>query len=224
MDENKPNEKYTFKIIIVGDASVGKTNITYRFCKGEFINEYQATLGLDYLSENRTVDNTFFKLQLWDTAGSERYRSISKTYYKNSACALVVYDITRKSSFDNVSGWIEDCKQSGKNIYIILIGNKDDLSAREVSNEEGRELAEKYDVKFYETSAVNGHNIEEVFIDACKAINNKIKKGEIDLDDISCGVKKLDERDNQNTPSVKLDNSDQSDGKNNKTHKKKFRC
>ena len=175
-NKDKQNEKYSLKIILVGDSNVGKTNIAYRYCKGAFSSEYQITLGVDFLSKNIIIDDILFRVYVWDTAGSEKFRSISRTYYRNTACALIVYDISDKKTFENALSWIDVIKrESGANTHIILVGNKDDLENREVTEEEGKELAEKYDLKFFETSALNGHNIEEVFIDACTEINNRIK-------------------------------------------------
>ena len=224
MDDNK-NVKYIFKIIIIGDTSVGKTNISYRFCRGEFTTDIESTVGLDFLNKYITIDNTLINIQLWDTAGSEKFRSVTRTYYKNSACALIVYDVSRKDTFNNVTSWIEDCKKyNGKNIYIILVGNKDDLKNREVTEEEGKELADRFGLKFFETSALNGHNIEEVFIDACTEINNKIKNEEIDIDDISYGVMRsddgIDSKVEKKNGDFKLEKND----KENKNNKKKSCC
>ena len=158
-------EKYSLKFIIIGDPSVGKTNIMYRYSKGEFKGQYSVTICVEYLTKNIVIDNTSFRLELWDTAGSERYLSITRGYYNNSACAIIVYDITNIKSFEHVSKWVEECQQTnGKNIYMILVGNKDDLKDnRKITEEQGKDLASKYDLKFFETSALTGHNIEEVF-------------------------------------------------------------
>ena len=190
MDENKNDtENYKLKIIVVGDESVGKTSIIHRFCNGEFLDEYKNTICLDYLTKNIMIDNISFRLIVWDTTGSEKFRSISKSYYKSSAFAIIVYDISRKNTLENVINYIEDIKQyNGEDIYIILVGNKKDLEKREVSEKEGKEFAKKYGLKYFETSAKNGYNIEEIFIDSCIKVNKKIQKGEINLDDSNCGI------------------------------------
>ena len=196
MDENEEkNKKYSLKIIMVGDTSVGKANITYRFSQGEFTNDIEPTIVTNYLTKNIIIDGILFRLQIWDTAGSEKFRSITRAYYKSAACAIIVYDITRKDTFENVSKWVEECKLYNEDsTYIILVGNKDDLQNREVTKKEGEKLAEDFNLKFFESSALNGHNIEDIFLDACIEINQKMKNGEINLNNISCGVNKIDDK------------------------------
>ena len=234
MDDKKV--VYTLKIIIIGDPNVGKTNIVYRFSKGEFKNEYENTICLDFLTKNINIDNTSFRLQIWDTAGSEQYRSITRTYYRNSACAIIVYDISNKESFENIPNWILDCKQNNEyNIHMILVGNKDDLVKREVSEEQGKRLAEEYGLKFYEASALTGHNIEEIFIDGCLEINNKINNQEINLENTFCGVKRLNDGDifvaerSYNSSFLKLgednhEKNEQNNQKQRKNRKRKYHC
>ena len=106
----KNKKCYVVKIIVIGDQSVGKTNILNRYVKGEFSEEYAITIGMDFLSCNFELDDKIFILRLWDTAGSERFRSVTKGYYSNSCCALIVYDITDENSFISVKNWIEDCQ------------------------------------------------------------------------------------------------------------------
>ena len=136
---------YLFKYIIIGDAAVGKSNLLLRYTQGQFKSEYQLTIGVEFGARNVNLREKNYRIQIWDTAGQENFRSITRAYYKNSVCALVVYDITNRDTFNNVSSWIEDCKnQSPKTIYMILVGNKSDLEdKRQVSTEEGQELAEK---------------------------------------------------------------------------------
>lgn len=124
-----------------------------------------------------------YRLQIWDTAGQETFKSITRTYYKNSACAVLVYDISRKESFENLKSWLEECKtNSQRNIVIVLIGNKYDLGdKREISTEEGRKFAEENDLIFFECSAKTGHNVESAFTAAAEKIVTKINSGEYDL-------------------------------------------
>ena len=197
MEDSKPevNFNYLLKYVIVGDAAVGKSNLLLRYTHGEFKEEYQLTIGVEFGSNNIIVDNNIFRIQIWDTAGQENFRSITRSYYKNSACALIVYDITRRQSFENLINWIEDCKNSSpKTVFMVLIGNKCDLEKnREVSEEEGREFAEKYGMLFFETSAKTGKNVEEVFKESVKIIAQKIKENYYDLENQSCGIKKGNE-------------------------------
>jgi Ras-related protein Rab-2A len=193
MDESigEMNFNYLLKYVIVGDASVGKSNLLLRYTHGEFREEYQLTIGVEFGSNNIIIDNKIFRVQIWDTAGQENFRSITRSYYKNSACALIVYDITRKISFDNLVQWIEDCKNSSpKTVFMVLVGNKSDLERnREVTEEEGREFAEKNGMLFFETSAKTGKNVEEVFTQSATLIAKKIKDNYYDLENDSCGIK-----------------------------------
>ena len=185
------NFNYLFKYIIIGDAAVGKSNILLRYAHGQFKDEYQLTIGVEFGAKNIEIKNKIYRIQIWDTAGQENFRSITRAYYKNSVCALVVYDITNKDSFKNVSTWIQDCKnQSPKTIFMVLVGNKCDLNdKREVSYEDGNDLAERNNMLFYETSAKNGDNIEEIFMNSAQEIAKKIEDGYYDLESDSCGIK-----------------------------------
>ena len=181
---------YVVKIIIIGNQSVGKTNIVTRYVKGEFSEDYMITIGMDFLTCNLKSDDKIFKLRLWDTAGSEKFRSITKGYYSNTCCALIVYDITNQNSFDSVKQWIEDVKNyADKDTHLVLVGNKIDLKdQRKISKEDGQNLATQYGMDFYESSALTGENINEIFEGICKFVNNQLDDGKLDLDDPSVGV------------------------------------
>ena len=189
---NMVNFDYLLKYIIIGDAAVGKSNLLLRYVHGQFKPEYQLTIGVEFGAKNIEIDSKMFRIQVWDTAGQENFRSITRAYYKNSVCALVVYDISSRDSFNNVMTWIEDCRnQSPKTIFIVLVGNKCDLEdKRQVTYEEGKELADKNELLFFESSAKDGINVDDIFINSAKEISKKIEQGYYDLESDSCGIKK----------------------------------
>ena len=154
-----------FKLILIGDAAVGKTNILSKYLRNEFDPNSKSTVGVEFGTKNVTLENNKIKLQIWDTAGQERYRSVTSAYYKGAKGAILVYDITRKATFENIDKWIPDLKTNGdKDIIIMLIGNKNDLeNERQVTLDEGKQKAENYKVAFLETSALNGTNIQRAF-------------------------------------------------------------
>ena len=186
------NYNYLFKYIIVGDPSVGKSNLLMKFAHNKFTDEYQATIGVEFGAKNIEFDNQIYRIQIWDTAGQENFRSITRAYYKNSVCAMVVYDITSISSFQHVQNWIEDIRnQSPKTVLIILVGNKIDLEdKRAVSYDEGNDFAIKNGIIFAETSAKTGDGIEEIFLKSAKDIVKKMNDNYYDLTSEICGIKK----------------------------------
>ena len=153
------------KVILIGDSAVGKTNIMNKYLKGQFIENSRATVGVEFGSKLFNVSGHNIKAQIWDTAGQEKYKAITSAYYKGSKGAFIVYDITRRDTFDNVDKWINDLKSIGDpKVNIMLIGNKSDLEDhREVLKEQGEEKAKSFGCAFLETSALNGDNIEKGF-------------------------------------------------------------
>jgi small GTP-binding protein len=189
--EPNVNYSYLFKYIIIGDSAVGKSNILLRYIHDNFNEEFQSTIGVEFGAKNIKIEDKIYRIQIWDTAGQETFRSITRAYYKNSVCAFVVYDITNRNSFQNVKSWIEDCrKQSPKTVFMVLIGNKVDLEDnRQVTYDEGSVFAEKNGMLFFETSAKTGKNIEEIFLKSSMEISKKIDSGFYDLSNDSCGIK-----------------------------------
>eukprot|EP00028_Trichosphaerium_sp_Am-I-7-wt_P000763 CAMPEP_0168522382 /NCGR_PEP_ID=MMETSP0405-20121227/9315_1 /TAXON_ID=498012 /ORGANISM="Trichosphaerium sp, Strain Am-I-7 wt" /LENGTH=206 /DNA_ID=CAMNT_0008543975 /DNA_START=19 /DNA_END=639 /DNA_ORIENTATION=+ len=181
--------QYLFKYIIVGDTAVGKSCLLLQFTDKRFQPQHDLTIGVEFGSRTITIDNKQIKLQIWDTAGQEKFRSITRSYYRGAAGALLVYDITRRETFEHVSSWLEDCrKYSNGNIVIMLIGNKVDLeNNRQVTYEEGEEFAKKHGLYFLETSAKTAQNVDESFIQAAKEIYTKAERGEIDFSNATRG-------------------------------------
>ncbi|XP_036971228.1 RAB6B, member RAS oncogene family a isoform X1 [Acanthopagrus latus] len=164
-----------FKLVFLGEQSVGKTSLITRFMYDSFDNTYQATIGIDFLSktmylEDRTppqlsLSEPQVRLQLWDTAGQERFRSLIPSYIRDSTVAVVVYDITNVNSFQQTSKWIEDVRtERGSDVIIMLVGNKTDLAdKRQITIEEGEQRAKELSVMFIETSAKTGYNVKQLF-------------------------------------------------------------
>lgn len=161
------DEEYSmiFKIILIGDSGVGKTNILSRYINNYYSDSTKSTVGVELGCKIEQINDTKVKIQIWDTAGQERYKSITKTYYKGAKGALIVYDISRKESFLNVDKWIGDLKEYGEeNVCVILVGNKCDLeNNRQVSTDEVSKKAEQYKIGFCETSALSAKNIDLAF-------------------------------------------------------------
>ncbi|CAG4954080.1 unnamed protein product [Colias eurytheme] len=153
-----------FKLVFLGEQSVGKTSLITRFMYDSFDNTYQATIGIDFLSKTMYLEDRTVRLQLWDTAGQERFRSLIPSYIRDSTVAVVVYDITNANSFHQTSKWIDDVRtERGSDVIIMLVGNKTDLSdKRQVSTEEGDRKAKELNVMFIETSAKAGYNVKQV--------------------------------------------------------------
>eukprot|EP00331_Platyophrya_macrostoma_P030609 CAMPEP_0176456638 /NCGR_PEP_ID=MMETSP0127-20121128/31413_1 /TAXON_ID=938130 /ORGANISM="Platyophrya macrostoma, Strain WH" /LENGTH=216 /DNA_ID=CAMNT_0017846647 /DNA_START=45 /DNA_END=695 /DNA_ORIENTATION=- len=182
---------YLFKYIIIGDAAVGKSCLLMQFLDKRFKSDHDATIGVEFGSRNVTIKDKVVKLQIWDTAGQESFRSITRSYYRGAIGALLVYDITRRDTFENIERWLEETRQyANSNMIIFLIGNKCDLeSERQVSTEEGETFAKAHNILFMETSAKTAKNVEEVFTQTAREVYQKIENNEIDPTSDSSGVK-----------------------------------
>lgn len=199
---------YLFKYIIIGDCGVGKSCILLQFADKRFEPSHDLTIGVEFGSrtidipsvrsnaslqslDESDADIVSCKLQVWDTAGQESFRSITRSYYRGAAAALLVYDITRRESFSHLTKWLDEVRQNCQtNICLMLIGNKSDLNhRREVSYEEGQEFAELYGLVFLETSAKTADNVEKAFYETACKIHEKIVNGIIDVSNGNNGVK-----------------------------------
>ena len=168
------------KVVLVGDSGVGKTNIMSKYLKNQFREDSKATVGVEFGSKQFSVEGHQIKAQIWDTAGQERYKAITSAYYKGAKGAFIVYDITRKNTFETVNKWVSDITAAAdKKITLILIGNKNDLEdQRQVTKEVGEEKAKELGLAFMETSACSGENLDKAFQ---MMINEIYKKNHEDI-------------------------------------------
>ena len=156
---------YLFKLLLIGNSSVGKSSLLFRFCENVWDDNFVPTIGVDFKLKSIEVNGKKVKLQIWDTAGQERFKNIPSSYQRGGNGVLVVYDITDRESFENLTSWlIEIEKNANKNVYKLLIGNKCDLEdQRKISTQEGKEFAESNGMKFIETSAKDNTKVQEAF-------------------------------------------------------------
>ena len=171
-------EDYKLKVVIVGDSGVGKSNLIKRFTTNEFLANSKATVGVEFLSKSYKINDKIFKIEMWDTAGQERYKSITSAYYKGAKGALVVYDTTSAQSFENVDKWYNEIKEkTGKDIKLILIGNKIDLAEQKVVNtDEALAKAKTWGIPLMETSAKSAVNVKEAFHNLLKEMYLEMNK------------------------------------------------
>ncbi|KAI9164996.1 hypothetical protein LWI28_005812 [Acer negundo] len=176
---------YVFKVVLIGDSAVGKSQILARFARNEFSLDSKATIGVEFQTRTLVIQHKSVKAQIWDTAGQERYRAVTSAYYRGAVGAMLVYDITRRQSFDHIPRWLEELRShADKNIVIILIGNKSDLEdARAVPTEDAKEFAEKEGLFFLETSALESTNVETSFMTVLTEIFNIVNKKNLTADE-----------------------------------------
>ncbi|GER25332.1 RAB GTPase 11C [Striga asiatica] len=175
----RPDEyDYLFKVVLIGDSGVGKSNLLSRFTRNEFCLESKSTIGVEFATRTLQVEGRTVKAQIWDTAGQERYRAITSAYYRGALGALLVYDVTKKTTFENVNRWLRELRDhADSNIVIMLIGNKTDLKhLRAVDTEDAQGFAEKEGLSFLETSALEATNVEQAFQTLLSEIYRVISK------------------------------------------------
>ncbi|KAF8404636.1 hypothetical protein HHK36_009524 [Tetracentron sinense] len=173
---------YVFKVVLIGDSAVGKSQILSRFARNEFTLDSKATIGVEFQTRTLVIQHKSVKAQIWDTAGQERvllwYRAVTSAYYRGAVGAMLVYDITKRQTFDHIPRWLEELRgHADKNIVIILIGNKSDLeNQRAVPTEDAKEFAQKEELFFLETSALESTNVESAFLTVLTEIFNIMNK------------------------------------------------
>ncbi|KAH1149573.1 hypothetical protein GLYMA_16G021800v4 [Glycine max] len=176
---------YVFKVVVIGDSAVGKTQILSRFAKNEFCFDSKSTIGVEFQTRTVTINAKVIKAQIWDTAGQER--AVTSAYYRGALGAMLVYDITKRQSFDHVARWVEELRaHADSSIVIMLVGNKADLvDQRMVPTEDAVEFAEDQGLFFSETSALSGDNVESAFLKLLEEINRVVSKKALE-----CGLGK----------------------------------
>jgi len=159
------NYDYLFKVVLIGDSGVGKSNLLSRFTRNEFNLDSKSTIGVEFATRSIHVDGKTVKAQIWDTAGQERYRAITSAYYRGAVGALLVYDIAKHATYVNVTRWLKELRDhADSNIVIMLVGNKSDLKhLRAVPTEEAKAFATENGLSFIETSALDASNVESAF-------------------------------------------------------------
>jgi len=181
-DVNKitPEYAYLFKLLLIGDSGVGKTSLLLRFADNKFLDSFITTIGVDFKIKKMDVDGKAIKLQIWDTAGQEKFRTITSSYYRGAHGIIVVYDVTNKESFLHVKGWLSDIDryaQGNIKVQKMLVGNKSDLPNREVTFKEAKAFADSLGIKFAETSAKQSDNVMEAFTTMVTEIKRQMESG-----------------------------------------------
>ncbi|KAI8008105.1 Ras-related protein YPT3 [Camellia lanceoleosa] len=176
---------YLFKLVLIGDSGVGKSNLLSRFTRNEFNLESKSTIGVEFATKSLNIDGKVIKAQIWDTAGQERYRAITSAYYRGAVGALLVYDVTRHATFANVERWLKELRDhTDPNIVVMLIGNKSDLRHLvAVSTDDGKAFAERESLYFMETSALEATNVENAFTEALSQIYRIVSKRAVEAGD-----------------------------------------
>ncbi|XP_029360909.1 RAB11a, member RAS oncogene family, like [Echeneis naucrates] len=178
MTSREDEYDYLFKVVLIGDSGVGKSNLLSRFTRNEFNLESKSTIGVEFATRSIQVEGKTIKAQIWDTAGQERYRAITSAYYRGAVGALLVYDIAKHLTYENAERWLKELQDhADSNIVIMLVGNKSDLRhLRAVPTDEAKAFAEKHGLSFLETSALDSSNVELAFQTILTAIYNIVSQ------------------------------------------------
>jgi small GTP-binding protein len=161
-----------FKLVLLGDSAVGKSCLVVRFVRDEFFEFQEPTIGAAFLTQTVSLEDATVKFEIWDTAGQERYRSLAPMYYRGAAAAIVVYDITKKDSFNGAKSWVKELQRRGDpNVVIALAGNKADMETkRKVQTEEAQQYAAENEIIFMETSAKTALNVRGLFVEIARKL------------------------------------------------------
>ena len=200
---------YIFKVVIVGDSGVGKTNLIGRYLKNEYRQDTKATVGVEFGEKKYDISGLKIKAQLWDTAGQERYKAITSMYYKGAKGALIVFDLSSKTTFVNAEKWYNEIKKAtDPSINLILVGNKSDLKdKRQVNTEDAENKAKEMGIAYMETSALNAENVDKAFSWLIEEISKKLKKEDDEaLEEENNTVKEVKESQTINLNTTKQEN------------------
>jgi Ras-related protein Rab-43 len=172
---------YLFKIVFVGDMGIGKTCVVQRFKNGTYIEKQGTTIGVDFTMKTLIIDGKRVKLQIWDTGGQERFRTITQSYYRSANGIILCYDITCRQSFESLIRWMDDVsKFAVPNVAKVLIATKADLAdSRAVEHEEGDQLARTHNMAFMEVSSKNNYNIDNVFLELASQLKSQYDSGSL---------------------------------------------
>jgi len=181
---------FLFKVVLIGDSAVGKSNLLSRFTRDEFSLESKSTIGVEFATRSVPIDGKTIKAQIWDTAGQERYRAITSAYYRGAVGALLVYNISKSNTFENCERWLSELRDNANaETCIMLVGNKCDLKhLRAVSTEDAQAFAQKEGLTFIETSALDGSRVEEAFKQLLTQIHEIVSRDKLDGDGDKDGV------------------------------------
>ena len=165
----------TFKILTIGESGVGKTCILRRFVENKFLKNHLATIGIDFKTKTLNINDQEIKLKIWDTAGQERFRNITNQYYKGADGIVLVFDVTDEASFEKIKDWMDQILSNTQQeeIGLVLLGNKCDMEPRNVTEEQGKKMAEDLKISYFETSALTGQGIKEAFEQLTRDIMKK---------------------------------------------------
>ncbi|CAG9310748.1 unnamed protein product [Blepharisma stoltei] len=182
---------YLIKGMLIGDSQVGKSNLLLRYAENNFREEYNATIGVEFGTKIKNINELAIKFQLWDTSGQESFRSITRSYYRAVAAAFIVYDVTSRGSFEHLTNWVSEAMANApRTVVAALVGNKIDREEeRKVLFEEGQKFANDHQMIYLETSAKTGWNVDNVFNFVAAEILARIRNGQIDVEDASNGIK-----------------------------------